>query len=707
MRGYEVLRKLADGSTAEVFLAREESSQWSVVIEVLRPELTTDEEVYGRFLDEAKERQGLSHPNLLRLRSTGCAPDGRLFVVTEPVRGEHLGSWLAANGPLTLGELLKLIVPVCDALHYLHGRGLVHGHLRPANVFLTGPVSRPTPKLLDTGLTLFRGKRSVPVPSTVVLVAPEYLCPERILGARAGARSDVYGLGVLMFELLTGRPPFTSADPAETKRGHLGHAPPALPATCQRLAPVVYRCLAKDRARRYPDMASVRNALATIARELEARPRDVAVGPQLDAARFSTGSGPPPTGTRAAGPAASGLPPTGPRAADAPASGAGPAKATPSNELASTESADSLVVGEPVGEVLGSYELEDLLGQGGMGRVYLARHVKLGRRVALKVLKPELSSDPVHLRRFFQEARAVNRISHENIVEVHDFIEEPREQGGRVYFVMELLRGRTLRELMKEGPLPVRRAVRIIRQACDALQAAHQVGVVHRDVKPDNVFLTERAGQKDFVKVLDFGVAKLRGASEAGAINATSAGVVVGTPAYMSPEQALAEVVDHRADIYSLASVLYALLSGRPPFVEVSLGRLIARLVAQQPPPLPGSTPAGERIPEGLRSVVSRCLSKMPSERLQTMAELSAELEPFEAEPRQEAPREQPGTLEEELLRAPEPEPLVRRKRPGYRRGWWLVVLAGALLAALSLGAWALAGSRAVSFLKEPVSSGH
>ncbi len=458
--------------------------------------------------------------------------------------------------------------------------------------------------------------------------------------------SDVYGLGVLLYEMITGKPPFTSADPAETRRLHLVALPPPLPERCERLLPVIHRCLAKDPRKRYPSAAAVRQALAPFASENT--PKIIVegpIGPQL------------PAGDEPMAPA----------------------------------SADELVVGEPVGEVLGPYEIEDVLGQGGMGRVFLARHTQLDRKVALKVLHPELAKDPSQLQRFFQEARAVGRIRHEHIVEVYDFVHEPPERGGRVYFVMEHLRGHTLRDRMKKGPVPLARAVRIVRQVCEALQAAHQVGVVHRDIKPDNIFLSERGGQTDFVKVLDFGIAKLRAKDRVA--DTTRSGVVVGTPSFMAPEQAMGETVDHRADIYALGTVLYMLLAGAPPFSAGSLGKLVMKLVTEPPPPLPDRSVAGDVIPPALKLLVSRTLAKKPADRPQTMAELKAELAPFEAEPASgevaQLFPEHGVQLERELLSPtrfdrPRPEPLVVKKRPT-----WPYLLAGAILAwGLAAGAW-------------------
>ncbi|MFZ5470072.1 MAG: protein kinase domain-containing protein [Myxococcota bacterium] len=629
MNGFEVLRKLADGSAAEVFLARDESSQNRVVLEVIRPELCTDMEVYGRFLDEAKERQTLAHPNLLRRQSTGCGKDGRLYAVTEPLDGEHLGSWLVANGPLSPSEMVRLTLPLCDALEYLHRKGLIHGHLRPSNVFLFGTRTHLVPKLHDTGLTLFRSTRSVMSPASIVLVEPEYLSPERIRGQRASALSDIYGMGVLMYEALTGRPPFTSADPAQTRRKHLEEEPSSLPASAERLSSIILRCLAKNPVRRFPSAAALRQALTHHAGDSASPPvplvrvKSRTATTAIDEPTLAVDVQPPP-------------PPT-----------------------------EALVVGEPVGDIIGNYELLDVLGQGGMGRVFLARHVRLGRKVALKILKPELAGDPTQVARFFQEGQAVGRINHPHIVEFYDFVEEPRSQGGRIYYVMEALVGKTLRDVVRQGPVRLPRAVRIVRQVAQALTAAHQVGVVHRDVKPDNIFLTEREGE-DFVKVLDFGVAKLRSSETFS--GATQSGMVVGTPSYMAPEQALGEAVDPRADVYSLMSVLYSLLRGKPPFEASSLGALMAKLVTQPALPLPERSAAGDVIPLDLRALVACCLSKKPRQRVQTMAELAQLLAPFEAAPPAPLTREPP-----------------RRRRPARRLFWIVWAMALAALAA----AWA------------------
>lgn len=270
-----------------------------------------------------------------------------------------------------------------------------------------------------------------------------------------------------------------------------------------------------------------------------------------------------------------------------------------------------------VGDVLGSYQLERLLGEGSMGQVFQARHVRLGRQVALKVLRSAFAHDAGFVQRFFQEARAVNQINHEHIVEIFDFVEDAHQ--GRVYCVMELLRGQSLSALLKEEQLSVARIRRMMVQVCAALGAAHQLGVVHRDVKPDNLFVAHKGGQADFVKVLDFGVAKLLTAE---GTSGTLDGTIIGTPTYMSPEQAAGLPVDPRADIYAVGTVLYELLAGQPPFVAPNFGQLMVRILTEAPPALPSHTPAGEPIPQALAQLALRCMAKEPADRPQQLAEV-------------------------------------------------------------------------------------
>jgi len=278
------------------------------------------------------------------------------------------------------------------------------------------------------------------------------------------------------------------------------------------------------------------------------------------------------------------------------------------------------------GTVLGSYRLIELLGEGGMGVVYLAEHTKLGRRVALKILRSEYSENPQAVHRFFAEARAVNKISHQNIVEITDFVENP---GSDNYYIMELLKGSTLSAVIDdEGIQPLERSVGIMLQVASALGAVHAAGIVHRDLKPDNVFLIERAGQKDFVKLLDFGVAKLSGDTTI-SVHSTAAGAILGTPEYMSPEQASGKPVDLRTDLYAFGVMLYELVTGRLPLTGSSFGELVVKHLTVVPMP-PGCVDGlPYKVPMELEDVILACLAKDPDERpgsIELVAERLAEI---------------------------------------------------------------------------------
>jgi serine/threonine protein kinase len=284
-------------------------------------------------------------------------------------------------------------------------------------------------------------------------------------------------------------------------------------------------------------------------------------------------------------------------------------------------------VREREGDLIGQYQLERLLGEGSMGRVFLARHVTLGRPAAIKVLRAEHAQNQNLIQRFFHEARAVNQINHEHIVEIQDFVHEPGPSGRtRVYCVMEMLDGHSVTEVLANEHLSVARAVDMARQVARALGAAHQVGVVHRDVKPDNLFLVRRGSERDFIKVLDFGVAKLMTPIGDLPLTSTLEGTIVGTPAYMAPEQANGLGADARTDQYALGCVLYEMLAGHPPFSGTSFGQLVARVLTEPAPALPSRSPAMERIPLALRAVVLRCLAKDPVDRFRDMAALETAL---------------------------------------------------------------------------------
>jgi serine/threonine protein kinase len=264
----------------------------------------------------------------------------------------------------------------------------------------------------------------------------------------------------------------------------------------------------------------------------------------------------------------------------------------------------------------GQYRLKQLIGRGGMGEVYLAEHVLLKRPCALKRIRPGQDTDPITLARFEREVRATAELSHPHTVEIYDY---GRAGDGTFYYVMELLWGLTLDDLVHRfGPLPAARAVYLLRQVCDALEEAHAAGLMHRDIKPGNIYAARRGGEYDFVKLLDFGLVK--GVMRTDQPALSRAETIVGSPLYMAPEQSLNEgTSDVRSDIYSLGAVGYFLMVGHPPFVaENPLEIMIAHARDAVRPP----SQLAPDLPADVETILLKCLAKDPAERFASSAAL-------------------------------------------------------------------------------------
>ncbi len=362
-----------------------------------------------------------------------------------------------------------------------------------------------------------------------------------------------------------------------------------------------------------------------------------------------------------------------------------------------------------LGKTLGNFVITAPLGEGGMGEVFLATHRRMGRQVAIKLLRPQYSVDPAAVERLFNEARATSMVSHPGIVQIFDC----DVFEGRAYLVMEFLEGQSLREHMlgwAAQPAGVPQVVSLSSQIASVLSAAHQKGIVHRDLKPDNVFMTQghQPNMPVVVKVLDFGIAKLK-ASPAEASRLTGTGMLLGTPLYMSPEQCRGSgEIDERSDIYSLGCMMFEMLAGSPPFNFNGFGELIAAHLYEPAPSLSERAPV---TPDWLSKLVANMLLKSPNERPQSMIEVeqtlksgavhmpqpqapvgktlilpSSQLPPAQTTPRvQTTPRAQTTTL-----RAAATEQVSTPISPN--RG---VRLAGGLLllGILAGGAWALLGA--------------
>lgn len=267
---------------------------------------------------------------------------------------------------------------------------------------------------------------------------------------------------------------------------------------------------------------------------------------------------------------------------------------------------------ELIGKVLDErYEIRAPLGKGGMGTVYRGWQLSVDREVAIKVIHPKLSDDRSAVKRFLREARLASRLSQPNIVNVYDF----GQSDGVLYLAMELLRGHTLTSELGQGRrINPKRTITMALQLCDALEAAHAQGIVHRDMKPSNIVILDDPPGRDLIKVLDFGLAKSL-IQDSGSI-VTNTDALLGTPLYMSPEQIEGKDSDQRADLYSLGCILYEMLSGKPPFIDNAVSAVLARHISDAPAPLP------PHVPFKLRSLIESLLEKKPEKRIQSAGEV-------------------------------------------------------------------------------------
>jgi len=326
------------------------------------------------------------------------------------------------------------------------------------------------------------------------------------------------------------------------------------------------------------------------------------------------------------------------------------------------------------------YEIASVIGEGGMGVVYSARHRLLGKRFALKALRKDLATDREIAARFMQEARTAASISHPGLVEITDF---GKLATGQPFFVMELLEGQSLAQLVRRGgPVPAARAIDIVRQIANALGAAHDRSIVHRDLKPDNIHISPAAAGRDHVTIVDFGLAKVIGASRL-----TRAGMVFGTPHYMSPEQAQGDPTDHRADIYALGVVMYEMFTGRVPFEADSYMGVLTKHMYMAPTP-PSQLVGIEKLGV-LEDIILRCLEKKPDHRYQALSELSRDLElalnptgprPLASRYRRVTPR----SLLADELELPSREERAARLEASSSRPWpwWPITIIGGLFLA-------------------------
>lgn len=673
-----LLARLGEGGMAEVFLGAVGKGAFArlAAVKLLRPD-SPDRDYRTRFLDEAKVVVKLHHNNLVDVRAAGEV-DGQLYIAMEAIQGRDLADvWdrcaeLKRAFPVPLA--VHLTREILRGLHYAHTfprLGLVHRDISPSNILIDweGAI-----RLADFGLATSSLKGSMTAPG-VVFGKVAYMCPEQAKGEVLDARADIYACGVVLWELLTGRP-MRERDELNTDAVSRGEVP--APSTLsQRVDPavdaIVMRALARDRERRFPDAAAMLNALSQwIARNAPETSQDsmaefmgrlfgdtadrersereallrrivrssrtqvfdgLALGRSLSGPVSVAASAPRSTTTSVVVPHSRTAAPPRRVTVDAPAvvdrlrirpTSSGGGSGAESSTLAGRRTRALAAADElPLGTVVAQrYRVDARVGRGPVTTTYRGEHLHTGRRVAIKVLSRDSCGDETVAQRFRGEARAATACGHPNIIEMLDAGEL---DDGRLYLVTELLTGPSLRdEIARQGGFDVATACRVLAEVGRAVMAAHDAGVVHRDLTPDNVVLRESLGDGPVrLKVVDFGVSAWWGT---GAKRLTLPGSTLGTPQYMAPEQALGREATPLFDIYALGVMAHEVLVGSPPFEGDNLTEL-TRNKHRLPAPSVGARRDG--LPRRLVMLVDQCLKREPSQRPQTVAQLVSGFEGF------------------------------------------------------------------------------
>ncbi len=670
--GYVLVKPLARGGMGALYLALHgnRGMEKLCVVKTALPHLV-EKGYLQRFKDEAKVVVRLSHGNLVGVFDAGQVK-GEIYLGMEFIEGKDLRAvWnrCAQRGvafPLPVAvQIVKELVRGLGYAHSFEGLRLVHRDVSPPNVLLSysGEV-----KLTDFGLATSTLKLEKTAPG-VVYGKVSYMSPEQARGEALDGRTDLYAAAVILWELLTGRQLFAptsrpAGDEAQDDLLERVRQPKVVPPSQKAsrvprdLDLIVLKGLAPRPEDRFQSGEELRSELAAflaknapamdghqVARFLRELFSEVMATERIERQQLIREGSALLDGWSSVRSA--------PVASPAPSSDASRDRieTAPLGQQA-TEHEQAPVTPKPleegsrmVGALLsGRYQIKRLCGEGGMGRVYEAEHIEIGKRVAIKVLHPAYSRTPDLVERFRREARAASRIEHPNVVNVTDF---GTTADGSLFFVMEYIEGIELGLLIhREGPLAVIRVLRIAEQMCEALQAAHDVGVIHRDLKPENILLLGLGGAgrsstsgtnpglelreaSEFVKVLDFGIAKsteIEGQPKRGK-RLTRPGVAMGTPEYMAPEQAAGHPAEPRSDVYAVGSIMYEMLCGRPPYEGDNVMEVLHKKANEPPAALSELRPG---LPPAMVALVERAMARVPEERPQSMAELAYEIRAIE-----------------------------------------------------------------------------
>jgi len=656
---YRVERIIGRGGMGLVVEATHLGLGHRVALKFLAEEMASDQTALARFRREGQAAAQLKSEHICRVFDVGV--EGKTpFIVMELLSGTDLAR-LSKVRALDVPTAALYVRHACLGLADAHAAKIVHRDLKPGNLFVTRRADGSALiKVLDFGVAKAPEESDIKLTGTSNVVgSPGFMSPEQFRSSKSvDGRTDIWSLGVILYKLVSGRLPFKADSFAEFALAITRDAVPPLPEASPEFEAVIAKCLEKDPAKRYPDVLALAEALAPFAAQARGSAPTIPVdAPAGDEVMSGVGSLPDsgmhtllgtpqrlpalpakpqvtapakPAGVAAAkqtmlGVSQAGVKPVvhSPVPVQLPLPAPPPTVAPGVSPLMKPTAVETAVpnpgtmpgtvaprfvpVGElPPGTVVGEYKIDAKIGEGGMGIVYSATHPLIGKRAAIKVISAELGTDPVLVQRFVQEARSVNQIGHPNIVDVFAFGKLP---DGRNYFVMEYLQGESLRARLTRTFMSTSDTIQILDEIAGALEAAHEKGIVHRDLKPDNVYLASVRGNFIIVKLLDFGIAKL---VTEGGIAKTNTGEMMGTPGYLSPEQARGKNVDYRTDIYALGCMMYEMITGRVPFQGESPMDIVMMHITT--PPEKPSTYKPD-IPPLLEQVILQMLDKDPNQR--------------------------------------------------------------------------------------------
>ena len=544
---YKILGELGKGTFAIPYLAEQRIIRRKVVIRLFT---TREQNILELARREAEILASMDHPHIVNLYDAD-EYEGFFYQVIEYIEGKLLSDMIEGKDELLVTVILKLMSDIADALDYAHNLGIVHGNVKPANIMVS---SKGTPMLMDFTLA---GADPHHIPRDKILRKIPFVAPEGWQHARE-KRSDLWAFGMTLHYLLTGQVPFETADAEEVRK--IVTSPMLLDLANLRksvpgpVARIVERCLQKDLNKRYQSAAELRRDLESAHDYLELGQSEV-VAESVAPLR--------------------------------------PGRTI----LLNVEYKETGISGQ-----YREYRIKEVLGQGGFSIVYRAEDVIGHRQVALKILRRERAGSEKTLLRFRREASLLARLDHQNIVRVHNF----GRYVADFFIVMEVLAGPTIRDALDCGfEFKVEDAVVVVAQVLDGLERIHAEGVIHRDVKPENIKL-----QPERAVVMDLGLAHISGSAQL-----TMSGDIFGTPRYMAPEQARGQKVTFHSDLYAAGVVLYELLAGEIPHKADSPVSLIFKIALEEPEPIINHR---SDLPPSLVSFLDRILAREPVNRFQS-----------------------------------------------------------------------------------------